>query len=213
WTPQRRQELLRRAGRACDRAVRVSRTFRNDLPHALREAGLVAAMRGDVRRARACLDESLADARQQGAKFEHAPTQLAWGRGGMDLGWPNAQGEAEAARQALRALGADFALDETPAPEAREKHATLSLIDRFDTVLDAGRRIASALERKTIFAEVRDAAARLLRGERCLLLEHHADAEELTTASDEVGASYSRAMAQRALQTGRVVVFPRRPAH
>src|SRR5262249_28450542 len=129
-------------------------------------------------------------------------------RVGAEAGWPDAQADLAAGRQALRALGADFALDEAPAPQAKEKPATLSLIDRFDTVLDAGRRIASALSRKTIVAEVREAAARLLRGERCLLLEHRGeDAEDLTTASGEIDASYSRAMARRALETGRVVVF------
>jgi two-component system sensor kinase len=208
WMPARRTALLDRAWQAARKALKVARTFQNDLPHALRECGLIAAMQGSLRLARRHLDESLAVAQRQGARFEHAQTLLARGRVGAEAGWPDAQADLAAGRQALRALGAEFALDEAPAPEAGEKPATLSLIDRFDTVLDAGRRIASALERKTIFAEVRDAAARLLRGERCLLLEHRGgDGEDLTAASDEGGAFYSRAMAQRALQTGRVVVF------
>ncbi len=209
WTPERRATLLTRANKIASRAIKIARTFRNDLPHALREAGLIAAMQGKIRQARKYLDESLAVAERQHAKFEHAQTLLARGRIGKEVGWKNAREEVDSARQALRALGADFALDEAPPAETKEKPATLSLVDRFDTVLEAGRRIASALSRQLIFKEVREAAARLLRGERCLLLEHRGDetGQTLTTASDEIESEYSRAMAKRALATGRVVVF------
>ena len=210
WLPGHRAALLRRASKVASAAIRVARTFQNDLPHALREAGLIAAMQGSVKRARKHLDESLAVAERQGARFEHAQTLLARGRVGMEVGWPGAAGDLATARQALRALGADFALDEAQVQEqAPAKTATLSLVDRFDTVLDAGRRIASALERKTIFNEVRDAAVRLLRGERCLLLQLQGDDgnENLTASSGEIGTDYSRSMADRALAAGKVIVF------
>jgi two-component system sensor kinase len=209
WTPERRTTLLTRAGKVAKKALKVARTFQNDLPHALRESGLIAAMQGSIRRARAHLDESLAVAQRQGARFEHAQTLLARGRVGMEAGWPEAQEDLATARQTLRALGADFALDEVPAKEAVAKPATLSLVDRFDTVLDAGRRIASALSRVTIFKEVREAASRLLRGERCLLLqlEGEDEGEDLTTVSGEVHSDYSHAMAERALSTGKVIVY------
>jgi two-component system sensor kinase len=210
WKPAQRAALLKRARRMARKAVKVARTFQNDLPHALRETGLIAALQGSAALARRRLDESLAVAERQGARFEHAQTLLARGRIGLELGWPGAEEHLATARQALRLLGADFTLDEARAPQpAPAKTATLSLVDRFDTVLDAGRRIASALSRKDIFKEVRDAAFRLLRGERCLLLQLQGDdaAEDLTTASGEVDAQYSRAMASRALTTGQVVVF------
>jgi signal transduction histidine kinase/DNA-binding response OmpR family regulator len=170
-------------------------------------------MQGSIQQARKYLDESLAVADRQGARFEHAQTLLARGRVGREADWPEAQQDLTSARQALRSLGADFVLDESPAKDAAKeaavKPATLSLADRFDTVLDAGRRIASALSRRTIFKEVREAASRLLRGERCLLLQLHGeeDNEDLTTASDEIPTEYSHAMAERALQTGRAIVY------
>jgi signal transduction histidine kinase/CheY-like chemotaxis protein/tetratricopeptide (TPR) repeat protein len=210
WIPERRKTLLKRAGKVAKKAVKVARKFQNDLPHALREVGLIAAMQGSIHRARQCLDESLAVAERQGARFEHAQTLLARGRVGMEVGWPGAQDDVTTARKTLRLLGAEFALDEAQAPQpAPVKPATFSLADRFDTVLDAGRRIASALSRETIFKEVREAALRLLRGERCLLLQLQGDdaAEDLTTVSGEVEAEYSRAMAERALATGQVIVF------
>src|SRR5205085_3286400 len=127
-TPWRRRTLLRRMKVAARQGLHIARTFQNDLPHALRESGLLAAMHGRNRRARKCLDESLAVAERQGARFEHAQTLLARGRVGLELGWPEAAEDVAAARQALRALGADFALDEAPEPEAvPEKPATMSL--------------------------------------------------------------------------------------
>ena len=126
-------------------------------------------MHGSTHRARQHLDESLAVAERQGARFEHAQTLLARGRLGVILGWPQADDDVVNGRQALQSLGADFALNHIPASVA-EKPTTLSLADRFDTVLDAGRRIASALSREAIFQAIQEAALQLLRGERCLIL-------------------------------------------
>jgi two-component system sensor kinase len=107
----RRSLLLKRASRVARKAVRVARAFQTDLPHALREAALIAAIRGSTRRARRDLDESLAVAQRQGARFEHAQTLQARGRLGLAAGWPNAQADLDAAHAALHALGADFAIE------------------------------------------------------------------------------------------------------
>jgi two-component system sensor kinase len=210
WNAENRKAILQRAYKAAGKAVRVARTFQNDLPHALREAGLIEAMRGGIGKARRLLDESLAVAERQGARFESAQTLLARGRVGLEVGWPGAAEDAATARQSLRALGADFALDEVPVDQpAPTKTATLSLVDRFDTVLDSGRRIAAALSRESIFREVCDAAERLLRGERCLLLQlqDNEGTESLATVSGRIETDYSRAMADRALESGKVVVL------
>jgi signal transduction histidine kinase/CheY-like chemotaxis protein/tetratricopeptide (TPR) repeat protein len=202
--------LLSRAARAARQSLRVARTFQNDLPHALRECGLIAVMQGSVERGRRYLDESLAVAERQEARFEHAQSLLARGRVGMEVDWPGAAEDVVAARQALNVLGAEFVLGEQQQSQAEPaKTATLSLVDRFDTVLVAGRQIASALSRKEVFHEVREAAHRLLRGERCLLLKLHDDEaeEDLTMVSGEIESNYSRDMADRALATERVIVF------
>jgi len=114
----------------------------------------------------------------------------------------------ETARAALRAMGGGFVLGEGVQVQT-DKPATLSLADRFDTVLDAGRRIASALSRKVIFKEVREAAARLLRGERCLLLKLQLEeqGEDLTMVSGEIETDYSRTLADKALESGKVIVL------
>jgi two-component system sensor kinase len=214
WNLAQRAKLLNRARNVSRKAVKVARTFSNDLPHALREAGLIAALQGFTQRARKYLDESLTVAERQGARFEHAQTLLARGRVGQEVGWRESAEDLAQGRQALRRLGADFALDETPAPETSAKPATLSLADRFDTVLKAGRGIASALSRQAIYQAVREAVFRLLRGERCLLLQLDAqvDGKDLAVVSGETDVPYSRTMAAQAVSRGQVVVFAEGPA-
>jgi two-component system sensor kinase len=107
-----RAALLKRAAKTAHQALRTARTFQNDLPHALRECGLIAALQGQIRQAREHLDESLAVAERQKARFEHAQTLLARGQIGQPNGWPDAQQDLATARQALHTLGADFALDQ-----------------------------------------------------------------------------------------------------
>jgi tRNA A-37 threonylcarbamoyl transferase component Bud32/tetratricopeptide (TPR) repeat protein len=103
---ERRKFLLRRARAAARRGRRLAQRFQNDLPHALRENGLLAALRGHSRRARKYLDQSLAIAGRQGARYEYAQTLLARGTVGLRFGGPGAAEEAEAARQSLRAIEA-----------------------------------------------------------------------------------------------------------
>ena len=71
------RRLIKRARRAVRRGLRLAFRFQNDLPHCLREAGLLAAARGRRRTARAYLQQSLQVANRQGARYEHAQTSLA----------------------------------------------------------------------------------------------------------------------------------------
>jgi len=209
-SPYRRRKLLRGASRAARNALSAARKFQTDLPHALREAGLIAVMQGSLRKARQYLDESLVVAKRQGAQFEHAQSLMARAHVGRELGWAGADHDQANATHSLRTLGADFAIDEYVQPQAPTvRSATLSLVDRFDTVLDAGRRIASALSREMIFTEVCDAAKQLLRAERCLLLQFEGDdsSKDLTVVSGELSVEYSRTMAARALTLEQVIVF------
>ncbi len=106
----RRSTVLKRANRVARSAVGVARTFQNDLPHALREAGLISALQGSQRQSRRYLEESLWVAQRQKARFEYAQTLMARGRVGTCFGWPGAADEAVTARQALIDVGADFAI-------------------------------------------------------------------------------------------------------
>jgi len=205
-TPARRTELLRQAERAARRAVRVGRRLQNDLPHALRELALVRAMQGRTREVRALLRESLAVAQRQGARYEIAQTRRISGQLGLELGWPGAQQDLHDAEALSREL---LILQQDPS-EGQKTTApvTLSLADRFDTVLDAGRKIASALSPEAIFDQAREAALRLLRGEQCLVLEVVAQGGEPRfnpVRRSEHGAA-STAILLRAVAEGQAIV-------
>jgi signal transduction histidine kinase/DNA-binding response OmpR family regulator len=165
----RRKALLRQAERAARRSVRLARWFQNDLPHALRELGIVMLLRGKTARGMRLFNESLAVAERQGAKYEFALTRLVKLQTTVDLGDPAARAQLAAAQDEVRVLEM-LALARDSVNEATAKASTLSLADRFDTVLDDGRRIASALSPDTTFREMQQTAVRLLRGEKAFIV-------------------------------------------
>ncbi len=201
--PRRRQELLARAEEVSRRACRLARQFPNELPHALREAGLLAALSGDARRAKRLLNEGWQAAKAQNAAYEGALTALALAELAEESG---EGGGAEAARAEVRRIEGGV----TAEPEGREggTSATLSLLDRFDTVLESGRRIAAALSAEDVFAAARAAARKLLRGERCVVLKVAEGPDgRVTPISGEVAPEISQDLLRKALAGGRSVVF------
>jgi signal transduction histidine kinase len=200
------------------------------LAEALSEAGRAAALAGEPARARRLLDESIALAERRGARCDAAQALLARGEVGRALGWPGAAEEEARAREALRALDPPPHPSPAPAPaaEGAAPPPTLSLIDRFSTVLEAGRRIASQLSREPIFTATLDAARALLRAEACAIVEvgrepssgaapagaaaeaavpaRRAAGATPVAASGGAGAGASAALLARALAAGRPVV-------
>lgn len=209
-TPWQRRRLIRRATYAASRAVFLALRFRNDLPHALREMALILALRGGLWPIRRLLNLSLSVAQRQEAAYEHAQSLRARGELGKELRWPNATDEIEQAASLLCEF--NLAAESATPVEAASQPVTISLVDRFDVVLYSGRKIASALSSEGIFAQVREAAQRLLRGEHCEVIpvaEGVASPEHQVL--DEVDHSLSLLM-QRALEEGHAVTADDVPA-
>ncbi len=167
-----RRRLLRKARRTARTAVRTARHYRNNLPHALRELALIEAMLGHPDRALAPINESLAVAGEQSARFEHAESLAAKGRMGTAAGWPGAVEDSLTGEAALELLLQPVAGDEIPTGD----EGTLSLVDRFAGLLEAARTIAAAPSLVAVHEAARAAAERLLRGEACHFLELTGDA-------------------------------------
>ena len=86
--------------------------------------------------------------------------------------------------------------------------ATLSLVDRFGTVLDSGGKIAAALSPQVIFTEVRAAALHLLRGENCLLLHIDSDRDPMEFLPlDGDSSPYDRLIVEQAIREERPLSF------
>ncbi len=202
WSPRHRQ-LARRARRAAVRARRIARSYPNNRPHALRESALLAAMTGRPRRARRLFADSLHAAERQGARHEHAQTVLARGLTGLDLGWADASSEVAQGRQALAQLAARSG----PQP-AEDPEVTLSLLDRFDSLLSVGQQIASALTPDAVHTAVRDAALTLLRAEDCAVIGlGTGDPPATTVLAGRTSQPLPADLVARALVTGRPVVL------
>ncbi len=205
--PDRRRAMLRAAHRAAGRAVRLAWRFQNDLPHALRELGLAAVRRGKVGRGMRLFRRSIAVAQRQGARYELALSRRALWQTAAELGQAGAARAAEAAVAEVQTLEL-AAWAASTGDAASTGRATLSLADRFDTVLDAGRRIASALSEQTIIEEMRQAAVRLLRGETCYVLREVVAGESGSMLHPEARfpGDVRRSLADHALRAGRAAV-------
>ena len=210
YAPRRRRRLAQALATA-RRALRTAGKFQNELPMALREYALLLAMQGKRRRADKALAESLRVAKRQGQRHQYAETVQARKRLAQEWGRPIA--EEPAPWPATPGTPADTPAIEQPAAEdlaeAPHKPVTLSLADRFDAVLESGRRIASALSPQRVFAEVHEAALRLLRGERCAVLKLTAGetgyAFEAVAGALEAGLQ--RDVLRQAAQAGRAMSF------
>jgi PAS domain S-box-containing protein len=159
-------------------------------------------MTGRSRRARRRFEASLRIAEGQGALHEHAQTLLARGLMGAQLGWADADADVANGRRALADL----------APRPADAHAgtapvTLSLLDRFDSLLSVGQQISSALTPAAVHTAVRDAALVLLRAEECAVLGlGPSDPTRITVVAGPTGPPYSRELVDRAVSAGRPVV-------
>jgi two-component system sensor kinase len=193
-----RRALLRRAGVVGRRARRVARSYRNNLPHVLREQASVARLTGHKGRADRLLARSLRVATELGMAVEAGLTREvadAFGTGRLPTG--------PVASEVRVATGPASMGTADPA-------ASLSLVDRFDTLLRVGRAIASALTPAAVFDAVRVAAAELLRSEECsIVLVDPADpAGEMLVALDESsGLGVSADLVRQAMGGRTVAVY------
>ena len=140
----------------------LARRFRNDLPHALREMGFAWLNKGCERKARKCFAKSLKIANLQNARYESALTQQTFEL--LDSGF-NARSGVD------RRNSGESQVKEIEASVRRSSKTreTVSITNRFESLLDAGRKIASALGKDDILGETVDAAQDLLRGRQRLL--------------------------------------------
>ena len=212
YTPSRREATLRASLAAARRALRTSWFCRNDLAQSLRDYALVLAMRGRLAKSRRMFEKSLKVATKLNQRYQQAQTLMAMAQLGREAKWHDAEAcfhDAQALLAEIRATG------ETNA--GSRETVNLSLADRFDTVLDSGRKIASELAASTIHEAARAAALRLLRGEHCLVLqldENRADGAPFTLPeSESEGVFVNPTIVERALRAGRAIACVEEQVH
>jgi len=196
-----RRRLMRRARKVAWRAGLLSISYKNNRPHALRELGILAALGGRARPARRHLSHSIEIARAQGMRFEEAQSLEVKGRIGLALGFANAAEDLRTGEQLLAEVRATRAV----APQ-EAKPATLSLADRFSTLLEVGRAIASASSVAVVYEEVALAAKTLLRGQQSYVLQVADQPGQSPVISSEGMDGLSRTLVEEALASRAPVV-------
>ena len=143
---------------------------RNDVPRILRELALVRLMQGCPRQARWLLSAGLRAAERLGTAYDHAETLNVLGKLEAQQSWSGAEEHRAEAQRLLGRFWVDGDAETNGRAGDAPASATLSLVDRFDTLLQVGRRIASALVEKQVYEQTRIAAERLLRCEDCAIV-------------------------------------------
>ncbi|HEY2167030.1 MAG TPA: ATP-binding protein [Jatrophihabitantaceae bacterium] len=203
--PAQRRRLLRSARHATRCALRWARYYRNNAPHAMREAGLIASLAGRRRRAGRYLARSIELAESQGARYEAALSRVA--RADLLAEWgqprrPLAIADRSLAHDQLWLL--ESAVRTAP---SGDDEPTLSIFDRFTSLLHAGHAITASASYPALESAIREAVTSLLRAERCHLVPVDAlDQEQLTTRSGEDLYDLSRSLLTRAVAEGAPVV-------
>jgi diguanylate cyclase (GGDEF)-like protein/PAS domain S-box-containing protein len=197
--PSGRRKAVRKASKAVRSARFWAFSYRNNAPHALREAALVASLRNRPRHRDRLLARSEAIAEKQGALYEMALTRLA----SVEARTRGDDDHRELVDARLEVFSYEHTVAETEAPSA----TSVSLFDRFNTLLHVGRTITAAASLEAVDVAIRDAALTLLRGDTCHLISAEATlTADSTTESGESVDLASRTLLERAISGGVPVV-------
>ena len=157
-----RRVIIRDHRRAARKALLIALRFRNELPHALREYAWAQLFKNCNRRAMFLLQKSVQVASQQSAEYEVIQSKLLLQKIRMEMGCADAETELENTERLYSA----FRNAQLP----QRMFSSISLVDRFDSLLETGRAIASAIDPTVIIDTSADAARRLLRSNYCEII-------------------------------------------
>jgi diguanylate cyclase (GGDEF)-like protein len=205
---------LRECRRAARRALRLARGRRTNLPHALREVGLIEAVWGHGRFGRWRLRRSLRVSVRQSAREEHALTlaavdRVAHAAGGA--GRPTGRTGDRARRPVVTHATAATSTSAPAIPPPQRRLGVGGLADgdeRVSMLLSGARGISSATTSEEILEAVQQVAVPLLGARRTLhvLIDAGPDGAEVSGYS--VAVAEARARVCRAL--GRAAAGERR---
>ncbi|MGB4737600.1 MAG: response regulator [Fuerstiella sp.] len=158
-TRAQRQRTIRAHRSAARKAAAVALRFRVELPHALRELAWSLIFQNRIRRAQYLLRWSMKCAEQQDSVFERLQSELVLHMVRAELNFPGAADKLAETQERIQA----FRNEQFP----KRVQASLSLVDRFDSLLESGRQIASALAPHSILEAMMTSSQHLLRSDYC----------------------------------------------
>lgn len=193
------QSRVAQARRAAKIAYKIAKKFPADLPHVLRESALIESLMGKTSSAAKLLRKSVRTAEQLQSPMQVWESLTCLSQLARDLADKRLQlTVAETARIAW--LKENLADSIRCMEGSSISQATLSLADRFDTLLADGRRITRSLDKRDIFREGCLAAQHLLRGQVIAILSQDASGQKWTVsnkiATDPVTSTQMDSMAR-----------------
>ncbi|GAB5443158.1 MAG: ATP-binding protein [Fuerstiella sp.] len=183
-----RQSTIRKHRRTAWTAVLMGLRFRADLPHALRELAWCFIFQNRIRRASWLLRWSIKVAAAQNADWEQRQSELVLQQIRVERGCLGAIERLKQAQDRVLAFRAEQLPKRVP--------NSLSLLDRFDSLLDAGRQIASANDPGEIIEHTVAAGQQLLRSDFCRIVSIDADGKPIN-ASDALREAVEVSRASR----------------
>ena len=201
-TPFQREDRLKRAKKYAVACIQTRMIYKNDLAHAYRELGRIYCMQGKLAQGKKAFERSLKCADRLNQALQKAETLMVAAEIGKLVGWDNADHYERQAGQLLgESQSRSIATETSSNPQPK---VNLSLIDRFDTVLDAGRAIASSLLPEKIHSHARNAALHMLRGEICHVIPVQRNQIQWKECALDNPARDTLLLAEQAVSTGSV---------
>ena len=161
-TPKALKKATKALNRACLRALKISRQYTNEAPHALREYAISCLMSGRYQKAKRYFTQSINAGKRQKAEYEVATTVLAQAEYSSELGWQIQPTEVVRANEFMSRLQLSVS--------THDSTKSISLLDRFGSLLEVGRKISTSALPVEIYSAACDAAQRILRVEDVCLI-------------------------------------------
>lgn len=166
YHPALKTRLLAASQKHARQLLLLSWPMKHHAPHALRELGLTTAMQGNFDRAALYIRKAMKICKRMQMAHEERLCRIA-------LAVINPR-RRQASRLQQRIQTTPFGPEMFGQRGARANHVsreeTVSLADRFNQVMLAGREITSALNQAAIIRRVESASLRLLRGQQVFLM-------------------------------------------
>lgn len=176
--------------------------FKNNIAHYYREYAYSQLMKGHNSKARELMEKSLFLAKNMGLQAEEVFSKLAISE--MEtLQNNNNSMTLNHLRDELEKL-----TDKTDYDDKSRVEPSLSLLDRFDTLLNIGRRITTALTVEDICLYLDESIPSLLRTRDFIVLQYHQDTRILEKKSGDLNLPYDEEIVYKTLQNKHSLIFP-----
>ncbi len=155
------------------KALKIAKQFTNEAPHVYREYAACCAISGRYRKSQRFFAKSLRVAKLQSAEFESAETIRLRQQFAMELDWKTDPNEIKQAN--------DYVSRVQLAVSNHDPTKSISLLDRFGSLLEVGREISTSILPDEIHRTACEAAQRILRVEEVCLVNVDPDGEAIST--------------------------------